>query len=170
MPEPASCRLRPMSRRLVFYGVLWLILSKGDLNSWPFAVAAVLLSSWISIHLTGAGNCLIRPVALLRHLPWFFWKSFVSAVDVMVRVLNPKLPISPGLILYPLTLTRDGPRVLLANCITLLPGTISARFGEDHLIVHTLDTTLPVEESIKNLERMIGAVFRDEISVQEEFP
>ena len=88
----------------------------------------------------------------------------------MVRVLNPSLPIHPGLVHYTLTITHDGARVLLANCITMLPGTISAQLKDDHLIVHTLDTTMPVHAIINRLERRIANIFQLEITDgQEEF-
>lgn len=51
-------------------------------------------------------------------------------------VLNPKLPISPGLIVLKVTLKRDLPRVIYANSITMTPGTISVDLDEDRLLVH----------------------------------
>ena len=165
---PTSCRLSLMSRRLFFFCGIWFILSKADLSSWPFALPTILISTWISLCLVGPGDHLLKPVVLLRYLPLFVWKSIASGFDVMVRVLNPRLPIHPGLVHYPLTITHEGARVLLANCITLLPGTISARLNDDHLIIHTLDTTLPVHARINRLERKIADMFRLEKTAGQE--
>ena len=51
-------------------------------------------------------------------------------------VLNPKLPISPGLIALKISLQRDLPRVTYANSITLTPGTITVDLDGDRLLVH----------------------------------
>ena len=118
--------------------------------------------------LVGPGGYLLKPVVLLRYLPLFVWKSIASGFDVMVRVLNPRLPIHPGLVHYPLSLTHEGARVLLANCITMLPGTISAQLKDDQLIVHTLDTTLPVHATIDRFERKIATIFRLEKTAGQE--
>jgi multicomponent Na+:H+ antiporter subunit E len=158
-----------MFRRLVFFCGIWFILSKADLSSWPFALPTILLSTLISMCLVGPGDDhLLKPVVLLRYLPLFVWKSIASGFDVMVRVLNPRLPIHPGLVRYPLSFTHEGARVLLANCITMLPGTISAQLNDDHLIVHTLDTTLPVHATINRFERKIANIFGLEITAGQE--
>ncbi|MCK4838807.1 MAG: Na+/H+ antiporter subunit E [Desulfobulbaceae bacterium] len=170
MSATTSCKLSLIFRRLVFFCSIWLVLSKADLSSWPFALPTVLISTWISLCLGGPEGHLLKPVVLLRYLPLFVLQSIASAFDVMVRVLNPSLPIHPGLVHYPLSLTHDGAKVLLANCITMLPGTISAQLNDDHLIVHTLDTSLPVHAIINRLERKIANIFRLEItSGQKEF-
>lgn len=170
MSGTTTCKLSLIFRRLVFFCSIWFVLSKADLSSWPFAFPTILISTWISLCLVGPEGQLFKPVVLLGYLPLFVWKSIASAFDVMVRVLNPSLPIQPGLVHYHLTLTHEGARVLLANCITMLPGTISAQLNDDHLIIHSLDTSLPVHAIINRLERKIANIFRLEIaSGQKEF-
>lgn len=168
MSGTTPCKLSLMFSRLVFFCTIWLVLSKADLNSWPFALPTILIATWSSLRLAGPEGHLLNPVVLLRYLPFFVWKSIASGFDVMVRVLNPSLPIHPGLVHYPLALTHDSARVLLANCITMLPGTISAQLNDDHLLVHTLDTTLPVHAIINRLERKIAGIFRLEINAGQE--
>jgi multicomponent Na+:H+ antiporter subunit E len=51
-------------------------------------------------------------------------------------VLNPKLPISPGLVIMRNELKKDLSRVLYANSITLTPGTITVDLEGDLHIVH----------------------------------
>ena len=51
-------------------------------------------------------------------------------------VLNPKLPISPGLIVLKVSLQRDLPRAAYANSITITPGTITVDLDGDRLLVH----------------------------------
>ncbi len=170
MSATTSCKLILVFRRLVFFCSIWLVLSKADLSSWPFALPTILISTWLSLCLGGPEGQRLKPAILLGYLPIFVWKSIASAFDVMVRVLSPSLPIHPGLVHYHLTITHEGARVLLANCITMLPGTISAQLNDDHLVVHTLDKSLPVHAIINHLERKIATIFRLEIiSGQEDY-
>lgn len=147
--------------RLGLFSALWLILCGGELRSWPFGLPTVILATWFSLQLADGGQpWALRPLILMRFLPFFFYKSILGGVDVMARVLNPRLPLNPGLIEFPLTIPRGGGRVFLANCITLLPGTLSARLADDRIIVHTLDKGLPVVATIQDLERRITLLYK----------
>ncbi len=146
--------------RLGLFGALWFILCGGELGSWPFGLPTVVLATWVDLQLAGNGQTrALRPLILMRILPFFFWKSILGALDVMARVLKPRLPIDPGLVEFPLTIPPGGGRILLANCITLLPGTISARLADDRIIVHTLDKGLPVVAKIQDLEGRIASLY-----------
>lgn len=73
------------------------------------------------------------------------WNIFMSGFDVARRVLDPRLPITPGIVLIPV---QDAKRsvwisALSAHALTVSPGEIVKGFtevdGEPHFIVHTLD-------------------------------
>jgi multicomponent Na+:H+ antiporter subunit E len=145
--------------RLALFTTLWLILCGGRLESWPFGLPAVSLAAWLHLRLAAGRQSGLRPLMLLWFLPFFFTKSLGSGLDVMVRVFHPRLPIDPALLVYPFTLRHQGCRILLANCITLLPGTISAQLVDDAIIVHTLDKGLPVLATIRDLEERIAKLY-----------
>lgn len=145
--------------RLVFFTILWLILCGGRLDSWPFGLPAVSLAAWLHLRLAARQESGLRPLLLLWFIPFFFTKSLASGLDVMVRVFHPRLPIDPALLEYPFTIRHQGGRILLANCITLLPGTISAQLVHDTIIVHTLDQGLPVLATIRDLEEQIAKLY-----------
>lgn len=65
----------------------------------------------------------------------------VSALKVAWIVVQPRLPIRPALVAYPLTVTTDAQITLLANMITLTPGTLSVDVSADRrtLFIHALD-------------------------------
>lgn len=71
----------------------------------------------------------------------FFAELAKSAWKVTVLVLKPGMDITPGIFAFPLTVTRDFEITLLANLITLTPGTLSVDVSEDcrTLYVHALD-------------------------------
>ena len=146
-------------RRALFFSSVWLILSKADPDSWPFAIPSILIATWVSALLAVPNSQIFRPAILLAYTPYFAWKSLVSGVDVMVRVLHPALPIQPGLIYYTLSPGHESARVLLANCVTMLPGTISAQISDDQLVIHTLDKNMPIEATVNKLEKMVTDIF-----------
>jgi multicomponent Na+:H+ antiporter subunit E len=72
----------------------------------------------------------------------FLWELMVSAVKVALVVVRPDLgkAIRPALVAVPLTAKTDAEITLLANLITLTPGTLSVDVSPDRkvLYVHAL--------------------------------
>lgn len=147
--------------RLALFGCLWLFLSGGNMASWPFGLGTTLLATWLHMRLSARQTRRLRLAAIIRFVPYFIGLSFLSGVDVMRRVLHPRLPIDPALVDYPFIISHKGGRILLANCVSLLPGTISAQFQPDTLLIHSLDKRLPVVETVRDLERRIAALYSE---------
>lgn len=84
-----------------------------------------------------------RRIAALGLL--FIYELVLSAWRVAVMVMSPRMDMQPGIIAYPLTVTRDFEITLLANLITLTPGTLSVDVSEDEktLYVHCIDCSDP---------------------------
>jgi multicomponent Na+:H+ antiporter subunit E len=82
----------------------------------------------------------IRSVLSLGML--FIYELCVSAVRVAIVVLTPDLKsaVRPAIIAFPLSVKSDAEITLLANLITLTPGTLSIDVSEDRsvLYVHVL--------------------------------
>jgi multisubunit Na+/H+ antiporter MnhE subunit len=88
----------------------------------------------------------IRPLKLLSLVLLFIKELALSAFKVAVLVASPKMALKPGIFAFPLTVDRDFEITLLANLITLTPGTLSVDVSEDRtvLYVHALDCSDPV--------------------------
>lgn len=75
----------------------------------------------------------------------FVYELALSAWRVAILVLSPNMHrrLSPSIIAYPLTVTTDGQITVLANLITLTPGTLSVDVSEDRatLYIHVLELT-----------------------------
>lgn len=73
----------------------------------------------------------------------FIYELFLSAFKVALLVLRPDMRkrLTPGMIAFPLSVTSDAEITLLANLITLTPGTLSVDVSEDRklLYVHALN-------------------------------
>lgn len=85
--------------------------------------------------------------------------------DVARRVITPSLPINPGIVEVKTKLQSKIARVVLADSITLTPGTFTLEIVDDSLFIHWIDvqstdveksTQLIVEKFEKYLEVMYG--------------
>lgn len=75
-----------------------------------------------------------------------------SVRDVLAAVLNPRRIGHSAIVAVPLDVRTDAGIVLLANLITLTPGTTSLHVSDDRscLYVHVMNMNESVVEGIKN--------------------
>jgi multicomponent Na+:H+ antiporter subunit E len=96
---------------------------------------------------------------------YFFWELVVSNVRVAIEVLSPRFRMQPGIVGIRLDAQTDLEITLLANLITLTPGTMSVDVSEDRrtLYIHGLyvEDRNAFERSIKEgFERRVLEVLR----------
>ncbi len=131
-------------------------------------LAGALISAgvvWLAIP-PRPGDAARRPWRLgaaLAYLPVFLKNLILANIDVAARVLNPKLPINPGIVRVTTALTAPHQRLILANSITLTPGTVTLELDGPNMYVHWLDvqSTDPdtASELIKGeMERAIARI------------
>lgn len=94
----------------------------------------------------------------------FIYELVKASVTVAVIVLSPWRRLEPAIIAFPLEATSDAEITLLANMITLTPGTLSMDVSDDRstLYVHAIDAPDPdavVADIKKSFERRIMKVF-----------
>lgn len=84
---------------------------------------------------------MIRPYRIAKLALVFLREFAVSVFRVAKLVLSPSLSMTPAAFRYPLSLTTDGQITLLANLITLTPGTLTVDVTDDRraLIIHAID-------------------------------
>lgn len=95
----------------------------------------------------------------------FVYELVLSAWRVAVLVLSPRMDLKPGIFAYPLRVDRDFEITLLANLITLTPGTLSVDVSDDRriLYVHAIDASDPDatrRDIAEGFERKIMEAFR----------
>ncbi len=145
---------------LVFLAALWWIVADGDPASWTVGIPTVLVATWAARRLgTGAGMRLSIG-GLLRFVPFFLWESLRGGVDVASRTLGLRLRVKPGFVRYRTRLRDPAARVLLANCVSLLPGTLSAEIEGDWLTIHALDSETDQVPELARLESAVARLFR----------
>jgi multicomponent Na+:H+ antiporter subunit E len=79
--------------------------------------------------------------AVVRFLGVFTVALFKANLDMARRVLSPSLPIQPALVEVKTGLRSDLGKLLLANSITLTPGTLAIDIVDDRLLVHWIDSS-----------------------------
>lgn len=102
-----------------------------------------------------------RAGTLLAFIPVFLWDVLVANVRVAWLIVNVTRTIRPRWLVIPLELEDPHAITMLANVITLTPGTLSAEVGPDRetLLVHGLDVE-DEEEAIAFIKRRYEAPIR----------
>jgi len=101
-----------------------------------------LVLSIFTYKVTDAGIGILMPNKLLYFIQYFFvfMVALIKAnIDVAKRVINPSLPINPGIVEFKTELTSDFAKMVLANSITLTPGTVTIDVIDDMFYVHWID-------------------------------
>lgn len=92
---------------------------------------------------------------LIKYLFILIWEIVKANIATAHFVLNQKIEVEPQLIHFTTPLRTDTARVVLANSITLTPGTITVELENGEFKVHCLDRELAegMEDSVfvKNL-------------------
>jgi len=121
--------------------ILWLLLTfKLTLPNFIVGAVISIITSWIF------GRYFFRNVYkflephryfwLFVYFFVFLWACLKANIDVAYRVLHPAMPIKPGIVKVRTWLRSDFARTILANSITMTPGTISVDIIGDYLYIH----------------------------------
>lgn len=105
-------------------------------------------------------NLIVRIINTIKYIPLFIIEMIKANLDVAHRVINPKLPINPGIVKVKTNLKSDYAKLFLANSITLTPGTLTMDLIGDDLYIHWID----VETKDKNIQKnLISKKFEDSL-------
>ncbi len=131
------------TRILAFLGLwgIWLILTSpwNPQEAAAGAIIALLIAVLPFSAASPLGDLKLNPRALATMVIFFFVfiKALVqSNLDVAFRVLHPRLPIDPGIVRVKTRLKTPLGRLMLANAITLTPGTITVELKGQDIFVH----------------------------------
>ncbi|MFQ5882046.1 MAG: Na+/H+ antiporter subunit E [Candidatus Methylomirabilales bacterium] len=88
-----------------------------------------------------------RVLPFLRYTCRFLFEVVKANLQVAALVLHPKMPIRPGIIAFATRHRSPLGTTMLANSITLTPGTLTMDLSPDGqtLYIHTLDISHPEE-------------------------
>jgi multicomponent K+:H+ antiporter subunit E len=128
--------------------ILWLLLVNSVA---PGQVLLGLLLAWLIPLFTArfweAQVHIHKPLVLARFFATVLWDIVVANIAVARLVVGPARNVRPGFVVMALRLRGNVGISLLANTISLTPGTLSAYLSADrrHLVIHGLQMDDPVD-------------------------
>ncbi len=156
--------MRVLSLALVLCGFWWVSSGHTEALLLGFMVVAcaivVLLSRRLGV-LDQEGHPTHLVPRALGFWGWLIGQVAKSSWRVVRIILMPSLPIAPSVQRVPLTQPHDLGRAIVANCITLTPGTVTLEVAADHLVVHCLTArgaaSLHEGETNRRVAAVVGA-------------
>ncbi len=150
----------------VVFLILWIIFN-GKFTWEIFGIGAVICAAlyWFVCRYMGYSiKSDLRAFKKIGQLVGYFFTVIVEVIKANTQVihfiLSSKYEIQPKIVHFKTDLKNEISRVVLANCITLTPGTITVSLTEDEYVVHCLDEELSegMDDSIfvKKLHKMEG--------------
>jgi multicomponent Na+:H+ antiporter subunit E len=141
---------------LVFTFVLWMALSS-KLNR-PELICGGLVCLIISLFAAHTYSKLGFPSLSIKMVLFsfvytivLFWEIIRANFDVAYRVIHPKMPIKPGIVVIKTRLKSDIAKTILANSITLTPGTFTLDVIGDELLIHWINVKTEDTDEATNI-------------------
>ena len=152
--------------RLLFWSillfVLWMILT---LN---FQIPNILVGMAVSFSIallyvklfTHKEFEFINPVWLMVYLYILLKNLIISNIQISTMILRSDMKLSPAIIAVKTNLESDWKKLLLANSVTLTPGTLTLDIKDDTLFIHVIayNENLNKENIIKEFEDIIAKI------------
>lgn len=142
----------------VLWLVLWRDVSVANVVS-GVAIALVVLALFPPRQVTG--DHALRPLKLMVFMGYFAWKLVVSNLIVAREIVTPRDNVRSGIVAVPVVACSDLVTTVVANAISLTPGTLTLEVRRDppmlfvHVLhLHDLDQ---VRRDIRTLQRLAVA-------------
>jgi len=136
-------------------------------------IVGVIVSLIIALFTDRIFSCcglkVLKPHKIIYFIQYFiiFLIALIkSNFDVAKRVISPELPINPGIVKFKTKLTNGFARMVLANSITLTPGTLTIDSIGDTFYVHWIDVTsddpkIVYKEIAESFEKILIKIYED---------
>jgi multicomponent Na+:H+ antiporter subunit E len=160
-------RLKNFFYLFTFLITIWLALT--TTFQWQELSVGILISLVLASFLNKNYLKLGLPPLSIKRIIFFILYIFVLFIeiikanfDVAYRVIHPKMPIKPGIIIIKTELKQDIAKMILANSITLTPGTFTLDIKGDELLIHWIYVR---SEKIDESTKIIGQKFEKYLKV-----
>ena len=127
----------------IFSFFTWIFLNWSfDLENIIVGILVGILISFLTRDMFVRKPCAYRDIRrylwFLYYVPLFIWECIKANIEGAYMVLHPDLPIRPGIVKVRTTLKSDTALTLLANTISLKPGTMTVDIDKEggFLYVH----------------------------------
>ena len=150
----------------------WIIFSgKFDIFHLGLGLVSSILVTWLSHDLLfhdrkmSLGQRVKQTFAFLRYIPWITLEVIKANIHVLKLATTKKgyEEMSPRVVTFTTNLKTDFAKFVLANSITLTPGTITMLIRGEVFHVHTMSQFLEDDLLTGSIERKVAEVFEPEI-------
>jgi multicomponent Na+:H+ antiporter subunit E len=150
----------------------WIIFSgKFDAFHLGLGIVSCLVVTWLSQDLLfydrkkGLRVRMHEVWAFLCYLPWLTWEVVLANVHVFKLAMTDKgqVQMSPRVVTFKTALKSDFAKFVLANSITLTPGTITMLIRGDVFHVHVMSQFLEDDLLGGAIEKKVAEVFEPEV-------
>ncbi len=146
----------------LFLFALWLILS-GSLHIQNLLIGFVVSYAIALLYVKmfkDEGVYRFSLIAFLKYLGVLFKNLLISNIQINKRILSREMNISAAIVAVKTDLESDWKKLLLANSITLTPGTLTLDIKGDTLFIHTLqyEEGMDKKEIIREFEDAIRKI------------
>ncbi|MGB7345929.1 MAG: Na+/H+ antiporter subunit E, partial [Pirellulaceae bacterium] len=143
-----------------FFFIVWLVLSEDfDRFHMGLGLMSALAVAWFNTERTPTRPT-ITAIRFVLYIPWLIVQVVKSGIHLSKIILNPSLPISPQLIRFHTDIQNESGIVLLANSITLTPGTITLEVNGQEFVVHAIDAEAAKDITNSQFDQRIAAMIR----------
>jgi len=147
--------------------IIWLLITSTFhyqelLTGISVSIILALFLNWSYLKLGFPPLSLKRIAYFIAYLVILFIEIVKANFDVAYRIIHPKMPIKPGIVVIKTSLKQDMAKLMLANSITLTPGTFTLDILGDNLLIHWINVRA---ESTDKATRIIGMRFEKYLKV-----
>ncbi|MBV8615650.1 MAG: Na+/H+ antiporter subunit E [Acetobacteraceae bacterium] len=147
--------LRLVTVRWAVLLLTWIVIAGASRPALPAGVIAAGVAAWVSVLVQPPRKQPVSPVPLLQLGGRLLAQSVVAGWDIARRAFDPALPLNPGLIRFPSRLAPGPAQAAYSTIVSMVPGTLPLGPAPDgSLLVHCLDTTLPVAAGLARDEAL----------------
>jgi multicomponent Na+:H+ antiporter subunit E len=151
-------------QRLLLFLLVSAAVFEGRRDSIIYMVLAALLAGVAVRALPGQASSGLRPLSVLRFLPYFLVQSVRGGVDVAWRAFRGSAGVDPGFVEYHSGIRSMHTRVVFASVLSTMPGTFSARLEADRVVVHVLDCGIDHQPRLRDLEARIARLYGEDLA------
>jgi multicomponent Na+:H+ antiporter subunit E len=158
---------------VVLFG-LWVVLS-GKLDLFHLSVgvitvAAVAWQQYLLQPMRKAGEPRLGFLPVLFYLPWLLWQMILSSLFVARLILRDRDQVDPQVLVFRSDQPSVVHHVILANSITLTPGTLTVDLQGDRYLVHALSGQTAMELLEGTMARKVARLSQSESDGRIEPP
>lgn len=100
---------------------------------------------------------------LCHYMVWLTWQIVLSNLAVLKLAFSPRSALQPQIVRHRTALKTDFEKFLLANSITLTPGTVTIKILGDTFYIHAIDDASAAGLN-GEMDRRIARIFEEPVS------